>query len=130
MTVADRIKQRRESLSISQTALADMVNITKQQMYKYEKGIITNIPSDKIESIAKALNTTPAYLMGWSDTITPTTSDFTPTVQCETPDECDLVLNYRQLNPSGKEYIRQTISITLQAYSEKNDAVSELETAQ
>ena len=34
-------------------------------MYKYENGIITNIPSNKIEAIAKALEITPAYLMGW-----------------------------------------------------------------
>lgn len=67
MTVAERIKRRRESLGISQTALADTIGITKQQMYKYENGIITNIPSNRIESIAAALNTSPSYLMGWDD---------------------------------------------------------------
>jgi hypothetical protein len=36
-------------------------------MYKYENDVITNIPSDKIELMAQALRTTPAYIMGWDD---------------------------------------------------------------
>lgn len=67
MTVGERIKNRREELGISQVDLAISINTSKQTLYKYEKGIITNIPSDKIELIAKALHTTPAQLMGWED---------------------------------------------------------------
>lgn len=67
MTVSERIKHRRESLGITQTDLAISIGVTKQQMYKYENGIISNIPSDKIEALAEALKTTPQYLMGWDD---------------------------------------------------------------
>ena len=67
MTIGERIKKRRTALGISQVALADKVGISKQSLYKYENGIITNIPSDKIEEIASVLNTTPAYIMGWDD---------------------------------------------------------------
>lgn len=67
MAIGERIKYLREQAKISQTELAEKVNTTKQNIYKYEKGIITNIPSDRIELIANALNTTPAYLMGWND---------------------------------------------------------------
>lgn len=65
MTIGERIKNRRTSLGISQVSLADKVSISKQSLYKYENGIITNIPSDKISQIADALDTTPSYLMGW-----------------------------------------------------------------
>lgn len=65
MTIGERIKKRRTSLGISQVSLADKVGISKQSLYKYENGIITNIPSDKISQIAAALDTTPSYLMGW-----------------------------------------------------------------
>lgn len=65
MTIGERIKNRRTSLGISQVSLADKVGISKQSLYKYENGIITNIPSDKISQIAVVLDTTPAYLMGW-----------------------------------------------------------------
>lgn len=67
MTVGDRIRFQREALCISLTELATKVNISKQTLYKYETNIITNIPSNKIEDIAKVLNTSPAYLMGWED---------------------------------------------------------------
>lgn len=67
MKIGERIKQRREELGMTQISLADVVGTTKQNIYKYENGIITNIPSDKIESIASALGVTPSYLMGWDD---------------------------------------------------------------
>lgn len=67
MTLGEKIKLLREAAKLSQGELAEKTNTSKQNIYKYEKGIITNIPSDRIELIANALNTTPAYLMGWDD---------------------------------------------------------------
>ena len=65
MTIGERIKKTREEQGISQTELALSAKISKQSMYKYENNIITNIPSDKIELIARRLGVEPAYLMGW-----------------------------------------------------------------
>lgn len=67
MTVGDRIKKIRCDKNMPQNELAQKTGISKQTLYKYEKNIITNIPSDKIEVIAKILDTTPAFLMGWED---------------------------------------------------------------
>ena len=67
MKKGERIRSRREALGITQTELADALSTTKQNIYKYENGIISNIPSDKIEAMAEVLHTTPAYLMGWED---------------------------------------------------------------
>ena len=67
MKIGERIKQRREELGIGQTQLANLIGSSKQNLYKYENSIITNIPADKVEALAKALYTTPAYLMGWSE---------------------------------------------------------------
>lgn len=64
-TIGNRIKKSREEKQLTQEELAKYINSTKQTIYKYENNIITNIPSDKIENIAKALNISPAYLMGW-----------------------------------------------------------------
>ncbi len=80
MTVGDRIRKKRELLGISQTELAEKVNISKQTLYKYELNIITNIPSDKIEHIGKVLNVSPAYLMGWDKNLTEETSDLIPEI--------------------------------------------------
>lgn len=67
MTRGEKIKMIRERLGLSQTALADKINVSKQTMYKYENNIVTNIPTDKIEAIALACRCTPEYLMGWED---------------------------------------------------------------
>jgi transcriptional regulator with XRE-family HTH domain len=75
MNLGEKIKCLRESRSISQTALANAVGTTKQQIYKYENGIITNIPSDKVEAIANVLGTTPAFLMGWDSQPPPSDND-------------------------------------------------------
>lgn len=65
MTKGERIVELRERRGLGQTDLAEKVGISKQTLYKYENDIVTNIPSDKVEALADALNTTPAYLMGW-----------------------------------------------------------------
>jgi len=65
MSIGKRIKDLRNRLGMSQVSLADAIDVSKQTLYKYENEIITNIPSDKIEALAKALHTTPAYIMGW-----------------------------------------------------------------
>lgn len=67
MTIGDRIKLLREEAKITQDELAKHIDTTKQTIHKYENNIVTNIPSDKIEIIAKVLGTHPAYLMGWTD---------------------------------------------------------------
>ena len=64
-TIGDRIKTLREKKDYTQEYLAKQINSTKQTIYKYENNIVTNIPSDKIEMIAKILGTSPGYLMGW-----------------------------------------------------------------
>lgn len=66
-TIGERVKNRRLKLKMTQEDVAFVVKVTKQTIQKYENNIITNIPSDKIELLSKALNCSPAYLMGWED---------------------------------------------------------------
>ena len=67
MKIGDRIRNLRIKSDLSQTELAEKIEVSKQTLYKYEKNIITNVPSVKVEALAEALKTTPAYLMGWTD---------------------------------------------------------------
>lgn len=67
MTIGDRIRKKREDVGISQTDLANAIDVSKQTLYKYENNIITNIPSDKIEKISKILDISPVYIMGWDE---------------------------------------------------------------
>lgn len=67
-----RMKTRREELNMSYQTLSEKVGISKSTLQRYETGYIKNMPVDKLEEIADALNISPAYLMGWEDH-TPTT---------------------------------------------------------
>ena len=69
MTLGDRIKKARIARGLTQEKLGELCGTTKQAIFKYEAGIVTNIPTDRLERIAEALNTTPAELMGWADAL-------------------------------------------------------------
>lgn len=65
MTIGKRIKKLREENKLTQEDVAKKIGVAIQTIFKYENEIVTNIPLDKIEKLAEALHTTPAYLMGW-----------------------------------------------------------------
>ena len=67
--VGQRIKNLRLKNKLTQEELAIQLHTTKQTIYKYESGIISNIPPSRIEAIASVFQTTPAYLMGWTDDV-------------------------------------------------------------
>ena len=67
VTVGDRIRQVRQEQDVTQQELADYIGVSKQAVYKYENNIVTNIPTDKVDAIAKRLKVSPAYLMGWEE---------------------------------------------------------------
>ena len=67
MTVGDRIRLVRLEQDITQQELADYIGVSKQAVYKYENNIVTNIPTDKVDAIARKLNVSPAFLMGWEE---------------------------------------------------------------
>lgn len=74
VTVGDRIRQVRQEQDVTQQELADYIGVSKQAVYKYENNIVTNIPTDKVDAIAKRLKVSPAYLMGWEEQPSPAAS--------------------------------------------------------
>ena len=67
MSIGKIIKEERRKQGFSQEDLAKAIGSTKQAIYKYETGIVTNIPTEKIEKIALFLGVTPSYLLGWQN---------------------------------------------------------------
>ena len=67
MSIGDRIKSRRKYLKMSAEELAKRIGKDRSTVFRYEKGDIENLPLDILEPIAKALETTPQYLMGWEE---------------------------------------------------------------
>lgn len=68
MDIGERIKARRKEIGLSAEQVAEKLGVSPATIYRYESNDILNMRIDKLEPIAKALNTTPAYLMGWEDT--------------------------------------------------------------
>lgn len=67
MELYERIKSRRKELNMSQDELAQKLGYkSRSTIAKIENGE-NDIPQSKIEAFANALQTTPAYLMGWED---------------------------------------------------------------
>lgn len=65
--ISDRIRARREELGLSVAELAKRLGKNRATVYRYESNDIEDMPSSVLEPLAKALQTTPAYLMGWDD---------------------------------------------------------------
>ena len=79
MTTGERIKLQRKKLSMSAEQLAEKVNLSPATIYRYEKGDIEKVPADILKKIARALNSSPAYLMGWEpDSKSPIPAGFQP----------------------------------------------------
>ena len=65
MEIGDRIRKRREELGMSQVELAKKIGY-KSSINKIENDG-RGLPQSKILLIAKALETTPDFLLGWND---------------------------------------------------------------
>lgn len=58
MDLGTKIKSLREAAGLTQEELGRRCGTTKQTIFKYESGIVSNIPLSRLGMIAKALNTT------------------------------------------------------------------------
>lgn len=71
MTTGERMKQRRKEIGFSAEKVAERLGVSPATIYRYEKGDIEKVPVDSLAELAKILQTTPAYLMGWEEQPTP-----------------------------------------------------------
>lgn len=67
MTTGQRIKARRKEIGLSAEYVAGKLGVSPATIYRYESGDIEKVPGDRLEPIAKILQTTPQTLMGWED---------------------------------------------------------------
>ncbi len=63
--IANRLKELRKEKKLTLEELANLLGTSKQTIHRYENGIISNIPHDKVKRLAEALSVSPAELMGW-----------------------------------------------------------------
>ena len=65
--MARKLKELRKEKGLTLEQVANKVGVGKSTVRKWETGMIANMKRDKIAALAKALDTTPIYLMGWEE---------------------------------------------------------------
>ncbi len=66
--IANKIKELRKKNKLTLDDVAEALNTSKQTIHRYENGIISNVPHEKIKKLAEILCVSPSELMGWGDT--------------------------------------------------------------
>lgn len=107
MTIGERIKLKRKELGITVDDLAIRLNKNRATIYRYESNEIEKLPTTVLEPLAKALNTTPAYLMGWNDNTDLIQRSIT-SLEAIILDKCE------QLNESGQAKLMERLDELLE----------------
>ncbi len=69
MNIGSRIKQLRLEKGYTQEELGIRIGVKKAAIQKYESGLVVNIKKDRLKMLAEALDSTPAYIMGWNESL-------------------------------------------------------------
>ena len=109
--MAQRIKTLRQEKGLTLEQVADIVGVGKSTVRKWETGMIANMRRDKIADLAKALGTTPAYLMGWKEE--DTKKEESPSEPQLTEGEKVLVDLFRRVPEDQQQLVLQMIRAAL-----------------
>ncbi len=114
MTIGERIKARRIELGLSAEEVAKKIGKDRSTVYRYESNDIVKLPTTVLEPLAKALNTTPAALMGYDEDekhISPISSKKAPYAAEALP----------PLSPRDERQIARDLEKMLADLDDKND---------
>ncbi|MFR8871916.1 helix-turn-helix domain-containing protein [Paraclostridium sordellii] len=122
-----KIKKRRTDLNMSYQELANKTGLSKSTLQRYETGAIKNMPIDKLEILASALNVSPAYLMGWENV--DIQNELNKTEDTISIKERKLLNSFNNLNETGKdEAIKRVSELTLIPSYIKEQPASDIKT--
>ncbi len=104
----DRITRLRKERGITQYDLADMLDISQNQVSRYERSAM-NPGIDTLVRIANCFDTTTDYLLGLSDIPHPGAE---PDANADlTPDEIELLTIYRERSAANRKRLLDILAI-------------------
>ena len=110
--VGENILAMRKELGMTQEELAKKMGYkSKSTINKIELGI-NDIPQSKIAKFAEVLNTTPAHLMGWSDTMQESNNQSSSKMNISAEEKILLDL-FRRVPEDKQELVLQMIRAAL-----------------
>lgn len=89
-----RIKELRKQQGLSAEEVARAIGVSRATIYRYETKDIENMPITVLEPLARVLNCSPGYLMGWED---------------EAAYYSTVLKKYKQLKSSNKQVVLNLI---------------------
>jgi transcriptional regulator with XRE-family HTH domain len=115
--VANRIRELRKSLNMSQGTLAEKIGSTQQAVSRMENNAY-DIPSDILIQIAKYFNVTTDYILGVSDTKRDYNGQY---YMNQEMDKCyDIVLRYQNLSEINQKTLHCMLERLEQAQKENS----------
>ena len=106
MEFKDILRMLRIEKGLTQAELGSLVNLKKEAIYKYEKGIVVNPKRDLIAKFANIFNVSPSYLLGISETRMVLKDDFTEYEKC-------FIVKIRSLNEEGIKILEENLDFLL-----------------
>ena len=70
MDIGGKLRQRRKELEMTMLEVAKLVGVSEATVSRWESGDIANMRRDKIALLAKALQVSPSFIMGWDNKTT------------------------------------------------------------
>ena len=101
----ERLRQRRIDMGLTLREVADLVEVKKPTIQRYESGKIHKIDTLRVEKLAFAIKCNPSFLMGW---VNDPQIDQNTTLHL-TAAETNLVIRYRLMNREGQEKVSEYI---------------------
>lgn len=122
-TIGYRIRSLRIAAGLSADELASKLGKNRATVYRYENGEIDNFPISVIGPLADALNTTPAYLMGWTESAAPVTSNPPDPSNAVSPQATKIAVAYDQATAKEKNIVEMILSAYLPAAEDRKAPV-------
>ena len=116
-TSAERIREMRLRQKLTLDDVAKYLDVNRQAIYKYEHGVVTNIPLDNLEKMAKLFGTTPGYLAGWSDDEPPEPVSHKPT----TPEGIRILSGLEKMPPEQRARAEQLLQVAFAEYFKEDN---------
>lgn len=104
MTIGQRIRQRREELNMTQEELAHKIGYKSKSSINKIEIDVQQLKQSKIKEIAEALQTTPDYIMGW-------TQEVKTKVKPLTDEELRILNAYRAASEDTKTTIARALGV-------------------
>ena len=67
MTFAERLRALRTEKRMSLDDVAKHIGCGRANIYKYEHGLVTNVPPERVHQLANLFGVSRPYIMGWTD---------------------------------------------------------------